>query len=372
MNRKLKILHIIVQGRLRSGGGIQLYLLAKELVNMGHHVCAIYNKNDVVEDDFAVFENTGINVKFFAMARAKLNKSTLMIVKQLRSFLKKEQFDIIHAHKGNAVDLVWLATTGLNMNIVTNRGVISPLDFFQGFKYRTKKLKRIIAVSRAVKDVMVETAGIDPEKVSVVYGGVDINEFKPGIVSTIRREYNISEDQKVIGYVGSALPRKGLKYLIEAFEILNEKYKKLVLLLVGVTHNDLKNYRVKNILKNSVIPAGFRKDVAQCMAGFTVFAFSGTADEGLTGTVREAAAIGLPVVTTDVGGNSELICNNKNGLVVPKKDPQALAAALEFLLENREKAEMFGKNAREFVVQNMSSEVRSQAIEKIYYEIVGG
>ncbi len=285
MTGKLRILHIIVQGRLRSGGGIQLYILARELAKMGHYVCAIFNKNKMIEEDFKIFENSGVDVRYFTMNRAKPNRKTLDTVKKLRMFIREKQFDIIHAHKGNAVDLVWLATIGLKVKIVTNRGVISPLNYFQAFKYRTGKIKRIIAVSQAVKDTMTKTGRINPDKITVVYGSVDTDEFRPGIASTIRSEYSISEDKKVIGYVGSALPRKGLEYLIKAFEILCEKHKDLILLLVGVTDTELKKYRIKNSFKDAVITAGFRKDVANCMAGFTVFAFSGISDEGLTGTV---------------------------------------------------------------------------------------
>ena len=370
MNKSLKILQIIGQNKLRSGGAIQMFLISRELVKMGHSVCALYNKKAHPEDDFKIFQNSGIDLQFLDMNRIKLNLATINSIKKLRKFLKNENFDIIHAHKGTAANLVWLASVGLNVNIVANRGVESPLDFFKGFKFRTHKIKKIIAVSQAVKNVMVKTGGVKPEKINVVYGSVDAEEFKPGISSTLRTEYNIPVDTKVIGYVGSALPRKGLEYLIEAFLILHTKFPNLILLLVGVTKDALDNFNINDNLKEIIIPTGFRYDVANCMAVFDIFAFSGIADEGLTGTVREAAAMGLPIVTTDVAGNTELIKNEENGLVVPKKNPCKIAKAIEFFIENEGKAGFYGNNARKFVVENMNNEVRVKKIEKIYYEIL--
>ncbi len=370
MNRKLRILQIIVQDKIKSGGAIQMYLLSKELVKMGHYVCAVYNKNEKFKDDFAIFENSVIDLCFFDMDRIKLNKRSFSRVKKIRKFIQDGNFDIIHAHKGNAVDLVWLSTVGLKVNIVTNRGVIIPLNYFQSFKYRTKKVKRIIAVAQAVKDIMVKTGAIDPKKIDVVFGSVDTEKFKPGILSTLKSEYSIPDDKRVIGFVGNASLRKGLKYLFEAFESLSEKYRELLLMLVGVSTDELKNYNIKKDLMNKIIPTGFRKDVPNCMACFDIFVFPGYKDEGLTGTIREAAAMGLPIVTADVAGNKELIHNEQNGLVVPIKNSEKLAEAMELLLKNDEKAVMFGENAREYVVEKMSNEVRARNIEKIYFDIL--
>jgi len=370
VKKKLKILEIIVQNRLRSGGGIQMYTLSGELVKRGHQVCALYKEPVGHRGDFSIFDGSGIDLRFMNMGRVKPNLRTLKTVRELRALIVSEGFDIIHAHKGNAVDLCWLATIGLGIPIITNRGVISPQGFFQSLKYRSWKIRRIIAVSQAVKDVMVKTGHIDPAKITVVYGSVDIGEFAPGRRSTIRSELSIPGDAAVIGYIGSALPRKGLPHLFEAFALLRALRKGIVLVLVGVEPADLARFSLTEDLKSAVITAGFRRDVPNCMAGFDVFAFPGIADEGLTGTVREAAAMALPIVTTDIAGNSELIRDHETGLVVPKADSGALAEAIAYLLDNRDTARRFGENARRSVVETMSIKARAERIEGIYYDVL--
>ena len=88
MNKKLKILQIIGQNKLRSGGAIQMYLLSRELVKMGHTVSAVYNKKDHPDDDFQIFKDSGIDLKFLDMDRMTLNRETFKTVKKLRKLLK--------------------------------------------------------------------------------------------------------------------------------------------------------------------------------------------------------------------------------------------------------------------------------------------
>lgn len=80
--------------------------------------------------------------------------------------------------------------------------------------------------------------------------------------------------------------------------------------------------------------------------------------------------MGLPVITTDVAGNRELIKNGETGLVVPMKDSTAMAVAIEKLLADMEIAKKLGENARNFVEENMSNEIRAEKMEKLYMEII--
>ncbi len=371
MKKPLNILQIIVQNKLRSGGAIQMFLLCRELVRRGHRVCALYNGWGSIPDDFAVFENTGIDLRFSAMNRLKLSGRSFDTIRSLRKIIKEERFDIIHAHKGNAVDLSWCATLGMDIPIVTNRGVNIPLNYFQSFKYRSRKIKRIIAVSQAVKDVMVSTGRISPDKINVVYGSVDTDRFDPSISSSLRDEFSIDGNKRIIGFAGNPHPRKGLGYLLEAFvHTVADAYPESVLVLLGISSDNLDQYNIPDTLRKRIYPLGFRRDVPNCMAAFDVFAFPGIHGEGLTGTVREAAAMQLPVVTADIAGNRELVQDGTSGIVVPVQDSFRLSDALIKLLENNDLAGEYGNQARKFVETHMTNEVRAARVENIYYSLL--
>lgn len=372
MKKPLNILQIIVQNKMRSGGAIQLYQLSRGLVERGHRVTAIFNGEGRTAGDFSDFERSGIDLHFLSMSRLKPTKQSLDTIMELRAHIRSCDYDIIHAHKGNAVDLVMCATIGMNITIIANNGMSTPLHFFQGLKYRSPKVKKIIAVSKAVKDVMVKTGHVEPDKIQVVYGGVDTTAFNPSVRSFLRKELAIDGNGKIIGYAGSALPRKGLEYLLRAFADLAPRHPDSVLVLAGVRERDLAGNTIYESLRERIYPLGFRTDVASCMGAFDIFVFPGIHDEGLTGTVREAAAMGLPVITTDVGGNGELISDRYNGLVVPVKDSGKLAEAIDFLLADEETAQTFGRRSRQFVEQYMSADVRIKSVEDIYYNAVHG
>ena len=361
----MKILEIIAKDRLTSGGGIQMSLLANTLAKQGHNVTVIYNYNPKAkETEFSLFENTNIRIIKLPLDKLKLNLTALKQILSLRKFIKKENFDVIHSHKGRATSLVILATLGLDVPLIANRGVTNPLNFFNSIKYRTGKIKTIIAVSQAVKDVMVKTGKINPKKIVVVYGSVDLQVFNPDIETNFRQELGISNDEYVIGTVGNLGKRKGITYLIEAFRKFSKKYlAKLVIVGANPSQEFIKRYNDENI-----IYVGFRRDVPNCLSAFDCFAFAGIKEEGLTGTVREAAAMKLPIISTDVAGNGELIKNKLTGLLVPKRNHEAMCNAMIYIYKHPEEAKEFGENARLLVEKTMTNEIRAEKIIKIYQD----
>ena len=365
----MNILQITALYKLRSGGAVQMYTLSEELVRRGHRVTAVFGSHPGFSGDFGIIDTSLVDVRFMDLPRLKLNARTFKAVAVLRRFICKGGFDIIHVHKGAALNLVYLATMGLDIPIVANRGMTSPLTWTSAFKYRSRRVRKIIAVAGAVKDVLVETGGIDPGKIDVVYGSVDTGDYRPDRQSTLREELGIPADVTVIGYVGSALRRKGLPYLIEAFAGIAAERGNVVLVMVGVSADELARFDVPQGIEARIISTGFRQDVANCMGAFDCFVFPGIEDEGLTGTVREAAASGLPVITSDVGGNRELIDHMYSGMVVPKEDAESLRSALIYLLDHEEDANRFAVNARRFVEERMSVSVRGRMIESIYREL---
>jgi len=341
--------------------------LACALKQKGHEVYAIYGFHADFQDDFKIFSGSDVHLDFLDMDESfRLNQKTLKVIFKLRTILKKEKFDIVHTHAGGATDIVFAASLGLDVNIIANRGMSCPLDFWNSFKYRSSKIKKIIAVSKQIKTVMVKTGKISPEKINVVYGGVDTVLFSPSIKSSLRSELSIPDHTTIVGYAGSALHRKGLSYLFEAFKMVLQHHKNHILVLAGVNREELNRFHVDSSTADYIYPIGFREDVNNCMAGFDLFVFPGIMDEGLTGTVREAMATGLPVISTDVGGNREIITEN-TGLLVPLRDAERLSKAMRFLIENPEIAADYGKNARDFVLKNMTDQIRCEKIEKIYF-----
>ena len=366
----MKILQISYQTKMKSGGAVQLLRLSKALNESGHEVQAIMGYNsDIDEQHFSDFYDNNINFIRVKLPRLKFNSINFMSIWRLRKYLISKNFEVIHVHKSATADLVFLASLGLNIKFIVNRGVTDKLDFFQSLKYHFPKISKVIAVSEAVKEVMVKSGKISPSKIEVVYGSVDTEEFSPARRSTLRSELNLP-DFFIWGFAGNDGERKGLKYLLKAFAMYHEKYPDDKLVLAGVNPESKRILSLDDNLRLSIIPLGFRNDMANCMSGFDAFVFSGIAQEGLTGTVREAASSGLPVISTNIAGNGELVKNRQTGLLVEIKNTKALFDAMCEIRENPEKAEFYGSNIREFVIKEMSNKIRMDKLLKIYRSVL--
>ncbi len=370
--RSLRILHVITMDRIRSGGPTQLKRLAVEQAARGHRVTVVFGHNPEHQADFQELKERGVRTVFLAFDGFRASPSTVRSIFALRRLVLAGEYDVIHAHKGDALYALIFATLGVPTPMVANRGMSARLSRRSAIKWRSRRVRRIIAVSQNVKEVLIRTAGLPPGKIEVVYGSIDPEKFHPGVVSSLRDELAIGAGRRVIGYLGSLGGRKGVPQLIEAFARLRAQRDDVVLVMVGVTEGEMAHRKVviPECLRPYVHLVPFRRDVPNCLAAFDLFVFPGTRNEGLTGTVREAAAMALPVVTTDVGGNAELIRSGNSGLVVPPDDAGALSTAMQTLLSDRQLAQSCGLAAREAVLASMTDRHRTDRLDQIYEQVI--
>lgn len=193
---------------------------------------------------------------------------------------------------------------------------------------------KIIAVSEIVADSLVKLEKIKKNKIVVLLNGVEI----PDVIlnrNEIRKRFGITPDDFVFLNVGKMkTEQKGHKYLIEAFSVLKNKFpdKNLKLLLAGEgpLRKNFEELARENGLEKDIIFAGFKKEIDVVYQAADVFVLS-SLWEGCPNVLLEAMASKLPVISTNVGGASEIILHLKNGYLTEKGDANALYRAMEFL-----------------------------------------
>ncbi|MGH7266930.1 MAG: glycosyltransferase, partial [Candidatus Rokuibacteriota bacterium] len=117
---------------------------------------------------------------------------------------------------------------------------------------------------------------------------------------------------------------------------------------------------------------GYRDDVPEILAGSDVSVDASHEGLGITGTLRESLAMETPVVATDVAGNPELVAHERTGLLVPPRDPEALAAALLRLLADPTWAKALGRAGRRAVVERFSTRAKVERLETLYRRLAAG
>ncbi|MCZ7583845.1 MAG: glycosyltransferase [Deltaproteobacteria bacterium] len=315
-----KVLLTTSHRRIGSGGSFQLLLLARSLTRAGADVHAVFAKPDAVTGDTGFERLTECGVRVHTMHPGRWYSP--IQIGRMRRLLSRERFDIVHTHKGGDLSLVLAASTGLAIPaLVTTRGVNFPLGANR-YKYNARKLDRIITVSEDIKRVMVRS-GVREEKIRVIYGGVDTDRFRPipERREAVRRALGVSENATVALVVANLVRQKGHVDYLHAAAQLKTHLPGVVHLFAGKGDQSVLRENVAELgLEGRVHFLGFRDDVEDLYAASDFSVVASVAGEGVSGVLRESMACGVPVITTDVGGNAELVTHGQTGARRPARE----------------------------------------------------
>jgi len=292
----------------------------------------------------------------------------------LNNFLNKKnkEFDILHLHTpltpNISVNIPIIST--IHTSLVQDAKhikirdlkslstkIMTPLISYNLVKNLISKSIIVTTVSKSVSEEISEY--YDFEGSYVVGNGVDIKLFKPAY----------SRDDYAL-FVGRLDYRKGIYDLMDAINILKE-YDDLKFRIIGKgpLYNYIINFIKNHGLNNKAEVLGFvDKDKLIELYQRAKFVILPSHYEGLPTTLLEAMSCGTPVIATAIGGNLDVIENNKNGILVPPNSPETLAREIIHLNENDEYRIVIGKNARYSIEQKYDWEIITNTFIK-YYEM---
>jgi glycosyltransferase involved in cell wall biosynthesis len=201
---------------------------------------------------------------------------------------------------------------------------------FSRWKYR--QVDCFIAASRAIETILLHD-GVSQAKVVTVHEGIDVERVIAAPRVDVHSMFFLPHGAPVVGNVAALVPHKGQRHLIEAARLLVQEVPdaRFVILGEGELRGPLERLVRDYRLEKHVILPGFRADVLGCMKSFDVFTMS-SVTEGLGTAILDAMACSLPVVATNAGGIPEIVSDGVTGLLVPPRDPRAMASALSQLL----------------------------------------
>ncbi len=367
--KSLSILQVLEKGLFSTGSVVQMFQLARGLAARGHRVAIVSRpEGDVparAREEGLDFIPLPLKHEFdFGSAR------------RLARVFDERAVDVVHAHKGIAHSVALFATYFARRRpvIVVNRGVSFPLDAFNRIKYHVR-MDAAVTVCEDIKKVIVASGRLPPERVNVIYAGVDLSRFDPAKAdgARVRREWGAEPGETLLVQVG-AREWKGWKDLVRAAALLAADFPKLKTAVVAC-ENDAKMAEVAAFAREAgiadrVLTIGFRSDMPDVLAAADIVADLSYEGLGITGTLREAMALGKPVIASAAGGNPELVVDGESGLLVPPRDPAAMAAAVRRLLTDPALSARLARGGRQRVEAGFSSEVRLDRIEALYARLL--
>jgi glycosyltransferase involved in cell wall biosynthesis len=207
-----------------------------------------------------------------------------------------------------------------------------------------------------------------PHRIEVLYNGVDADP--PSGNGSLRREFGIDEETLLIGEVGRLCDVKGQRELIEALALVPRALVVLVgrdLEQGGAYQRDLEAEAERRGVRDRIVFAGERA-ADDVLGELDVFALPSWT-EGLPLVVLEAMAHGRPVVATPVGGTPEVVLDEETGILVPPRDPAALAAALRRLVDDADLRRRLGEAGRRRAADRFSADVMTRRMLELYDEV---
>ena len=383
MKNKKKILYIINHKSFFVSHRLKIALEAKKQNFEPFLICGTDASDTMKKNAKKILKKTKIKYKEIASEPNKFNlKEDIQSIYKIYQFIKKFNPNLIHIASPKALILGGIAARFYNKSAI----IMSVSGFGHLFTEKSYKnkflshlfikiLKFILSLSKSViivqnKDdyyFLIKSLKIKKNKIKIVKGsGVNINKFTPN--NTVR--------QKSIIFPGRLLLNKGILEFYEASKIINNTHKNWHFIIAGSSDYKspvlIKKNKLDEILKKTFIkyighvdhlkmPNLYSKSSIICLPSYR---------EGMPMALQEAAASGLPVVTTNVTGCKEAVINNKTGFLVKSKDVKTLVEKLLVLIENNNLRKKFGNESRKFAVKNFDENLIIKKHIKIYKDLI--
>ncbi len=371
--------------RLNIGGpAIHTVLLSKELNNRGYRDVLVCGKVSQSEGDMIYFANeNGVT----PIVVPELGRE-ISLVKDIKAFfsilkiIRHEKPDIVHTHTAKAGTLGRLAAifAGVPVKVHTFHGHV--LDgYFSPFKagiflmierFLALFTDRVVVVSDLVKDEIVNKLKVTGgDKCVVVRLGFDLNKFLSceGKRGAFRKELNVGPETTLVGIIGRLVPIKNHKIFLDACKDLVDRYDcgdlKFIIVGDGECLKEIKEKAIELGIEKRVMFTGWRQDLDTVYADMDIVALT-SLNEGTPVSLIEAMASAKPVVSTSVGGVSDVVTHGVNGFLTESNNAKDLSDKLLELLGDKEKREKFGLNGREAVRAKYSKERLVKDIELLY------
>jgi starch synthase len=247
--------------------------------------------------------------------------------------------------------------------------------------YSREHAAHFVAITEKAKKALV-TEGVSPDRISVVPAGIDCQRFKPAARDAeLIEQFGIQEDTLNILFVGRLVPEKGIFDLLNAFSMLRQNFRNVLLMVVGSGPPRTKRQinrlllnlktvraRIKFLggIKYSLMPKIYNSADIFCLPSVTTKSW----EEQFGYSLVEAMACGKPIVSTSTGSIPEVVKDGATGILVNPHDPHALKEALEELVLNERKRQTFGNNGRQWVLQKFEANKIAKQLAEIYRNFV--
>lgn len=360
-NKKIKIVYIIPS--LNSGGAERFIL------------DLIYNLNlDIFEPCLLLFNGKGFFYSEAVEAGLKIKvlkkscKIDIFNFYNIYKYIRKIKPDIVHTQLGGDIYGKFAAKlAGVKGIVSTEQNVlINDGKLINFLKKKTSSFSsKIIAISSAVKKDIIQKYQILPEKINLIFNGINVDKFKQD------RNNTYSKDQIIFGSVGRLAPQKNYSLLLEALSSVKNKNFKYLIAGEGKLREKLEGEINKYGLTAKVELVGLKKDIKGFLSELDFFILP-SKWEGLGIVLLEAGLSKLPVLASATGGILDIIKDDKTGILFTNNNVIDLTKKLNYFLDfkNKEDLNKLGDNLFNYIVDKFDIKKVAKQYENVYLNLI--
>lgn len=364
----MKIMYVITSLNL-GGAETQVLRMCKNMKEKAHDVCLVLMVDAQSDDILNKVKEHSIRCYSLHMKRGK---ASLKAYIHFLSVIKKEKPDVVHSHMIHA-NLLLRASAPF----IKHTKKINTIHGEEEYLGRRKQIYRItdsltdytVCCGKNLYEQAKEYKIVSFRKLKYICNGLDTGEYLFDQRARLEKRISLQIDDEFVWItVGRLSEVKNQKYLIMEFKRIMDVDSNAKLVIVGDGHlmDDLKQLSERSGLGKNVIFTGKRSDISEllsCADGFVL----ASVHEGLPLSLQEAGAVGIPLVSTDVGGCNEVIVEGKNGYLCESNEPGALSQAmLKVMQKNSEERALMGKMSREIIVEKFDITNVMKEWEELY------
>ncbi len=370
MKQKIRVMHL---------------MLSMEVGGMENGVANILrNTRDSLDNYLCCLEKIGTlggMLDGSAVSIVNMSKKpgfSIPLIYKLSRLLIRNKIDILHSRCWSTLVYGYAASriAGTPGLVHSEHGVFN-LDYERRrklYSYIVKRADRLLTVSSSLKDRIEEIVNQTDLRIKTIVNGVDTEKYRPAPNRDYGKQFGLKEKDVIIGSVGRLEKVKNYELFIETISRIKDKSVKGVLVGDGPERSNLENMARALNMQDRFIFLGKREDVSEIMPLFDIYVCS-SHSEGLSNTILEAMASGVPSVATRVGGNPEIVCEGETGFLVKPGDAEIMTASIMDLIADNDMLSMMKLKARDAAVKQYSLSRMVSEYEEVYksvYELKTG
>lgn len=299
------------------------------------------------------------------------------VVNQLVEVIRRRNIHVIHTHgyKSDILGLIAARKAGIKC-VSTPHGFSGNVGFKLGAFIRlgTFMLRYFDAVAPLSEELVADMArfNVPKHKTRLIRNGVDLKEIDQTLSELEPVATAEGQTERIIGFIGQLIPRKGIPDLLEVFDQLysDDETLRLQLLGDGRQRDELEAQAASQKSATAIEFLGFRGDRLALLSRFSLFVMTSSL-EGIPRCLMEAMAVGVPVVAYDIPGVDQLVEHERTGLLAPLGDKQALIECCQRVLNDAGLASELVRNARQLVEERYSAARMAREYEALFNEMTG-